>query len=195
MPRTINVTIRGITPLSQSKYLAVELAPGESHNDHDKRRWAEKMHTNADGRVVIPAMAILQAVQVAAGADDEKVSGRGNRKWGTLFKGGVAIYDDVVTDVDASTVQPQTFLVDAQGKKGDASSSRVPRTFPMIAPGWTASFQLEILDDSIPIDRDKHALATAGARVGVGRFRPAKGGINGRFAVVSVTEDATESAA
>lgn len=188
MSRTVQVSIRGITPLSQSKYLAVELAPGESHNDHDVRRWREKMHTNPEGMVVIPAMAMLQAVQAAAGADDEKVQGRGNRKWGTLFKGGVAIYDDVVTSVRAADVRGQTFLVDAQGRKGDASSSRVPRTFPMIDQGWTATFELEIIDDAIPVERLALVLATAGARVGVGRFRPAKGGINGRFRVESVQE-------
>lgn len=188
MSRIIEITIRGITPLSQSRYIATELAPGESHNDHDTRRWREKMHTSPDGFVAIPAMAMMQAVQTAAGADDEKVAGRGNRKWGTLFKGGIAIYDDVVTDVRADDVKPQTFLVDAQGRKGDQSSSRVPRTFPMIPAGWRATFQLEIIDDSIPVERVENAILTAGARVGVGRFRPGKGGINGRFVLESARQ-------
>ena len=174
--------------MSQSKYISAAKEKSESYDEFEDRVWREKMHVSEKGHVIIPAMAMAQLLHTAAKLSGEKIKGRGNKTWGALFIGGVTILVDVKTDIKAKDVKSDVFLCDSQGKKGDASSNRVPRRFPMFAPGWTAKIEILVTNDDIPSEKIEEYLALGGLNIGVGRFRPAKGGNNGRFIVNSFAE-------
>jgi hypothetical protein len=129
-------------------------------------------------------MAIKMALDAAAKKLREKVGGKGRKTWIDYFVGGTApgqlmfplgIKKDQVDFIDIWS--------NSDGVRG--SGKRVMRRFPLIKK-WSAKVEIDILDDSIPEDLVERYLAEAGKLIGIGRFRPEKGGFNGRFAVKSV---------
>ncbi|HET8721021.1 MAG TPA: hypothetical protein VFM24_03265, partial [Nitrospira sp.] len=68
----------------------------------------------------------------------------------------------------------------ADGVRG--SGKRVYRRFPILAP-WSATFNALILDPEITKELFERMLDVAGKFRGIGRWRPEKGGQNGRFIV------------
>jgi hypothetical protein len=53
-------------------------------------------------------------------------------------------------------------------------------------PKWSATFDVIILDPIISEDIFREMLTMAGMFIGVGRFRPEKGGTNGRFKIEEI---------
>ncbi len=198
--REYQVTIRGVAPLSQSREFVVDDNPelakrkGESEDEFAKRTWPAKLHVSADGFVMIPAAALKQALNSAASLKGDKIAGRGNKTWAALFTGGVQILADATTDVRAESVTSRAFRCDTMGQKGDRSSKRVTRYFPMVPEGWTATVRVLVLEDSIEEKILREYLRVAGLCVGVGRFRPSKGGTNGMFEISAVVELSNDEA-
>jgi hypothetical protein len=199
--RQYQITIKGMSPLSQSREFVVDGNPdleprkGESADAHARRTWPAKMHVGPTGHVVIPAAALKQALDAAAKFKGDKIAGRANKTWAALFTGGVQFLADAVTDAVASEVPMQGFRCDTMGNKGDRSSKRVTRYFPMVPAGWTAVARVLVLEDSIEEHTLREYLRVAGLCVGVGRFRPSKGGTNGMFEIVSCVEIENDDAA
>jgi len=166
-----------------------ELAKGndESHDKYAWRTWPEKMHVTEDGYVKIPGMAIKQAIDAAAKDSGAKIKGRGNKTWGSLFPGGVMVMRDAKTNIKTDEVEPGVYWCDTTGQKGDKSSRRVRRVFPMI-PKWEAEVEFVVTNDDIPGEKLHEYLSRAGIQVGIGRFRPSKGGNNGMFLVEKFEE-------
>ena len=52
--KTYIAKIKGISPYSQSKNVTDGKLPKETHDDHEKRTWRERLHVNSEGRVIIP---------------------------------------------------------------------------------------------------------------------------------------------
>ena len=59
------------------------------------------------------------------------------------------------------------------------------RRFPIIQK-WTATFDVHILDPIITEDIFSEVVEQAGMFIGVGRYRPEKGGTNGRFSLSKI---------
>jgi hypothetical protein len=176
------ITLSGITPLSQSRQHDEPKLDGESHGDYDIRTWRYKLNTSND-HVVIPAHGLMQCLTAAAKYSKRQIPGQGKATWTAKFAAGVAILEDPQTDVIASAVQSITISANADGVRG--SGKRVPRRFP-IMPQWGTTFDLYILDPIITQDVLREMLDIAGMFVGVGRFRPEKGGTNGRFKIAAL---------
>jgi hypothetical protein len=70
-------------------------------------------------------------------------------------------------------------------RSGDRSGKRVWRNFPRF-DNWKADVNFYILADEITEDVFDEALRQSGAFVGIGRFRPEKGGFYGRFEVADI---------
>jgi hypothetical protein len=51
---------------------------------------------------------------------------------------------------------------------------------------WAATFDVIVLDPIISAEIFEEMLTMAGMFIGIGRFRPEKGGTNGRFRVESI---------
>ncbi len=191
--RAFSAKIVGITPYSQSKMLFIPRDKGEDWAAWEARVWRDKMHTMAvDGVKVmaIPGDAIRQCVCEYAAQVGERIEGKGMKTWKKPFVTGVRVFNDVptnaVVDGDKSVLYSETNMCDAQGGKGSAGGSRVPRTFPCIPQGWTANPLFLIVDDLISVSKFTEYLERSGYQIGVGRWRPQNGGSKGMFRVESV---------
>jgi hypothetical protein len=182
--RTITAKIEGTAPYSPSRYHNAEKLKKESHADYDLRTWREHCTYDEKGIVAIPAMAIKMALDGAAFKLKERVPGKGAKEWSGYFVSGVipaaqhyslGVHKDEVDFID--------IWANADGRRG--GSKRVMRRYPIIT-NWKATIDLDLIDDSIPTELVEKYLGETGNLIGIGRFRPEKGGFNGRFAVKSV---------
>jgi len=185
-PTVATVRITGITPLSQSRQHDEPKKEGERPDDYDKRTWPAKINVaTRDGRatVVIPAHGLHQAIAAAAKYSKRQIPGQGKATWTAKFTAGITLLEDPALNIDPATVTAITISANADGVRG--SGKRVPRKFPII-PEWTATFDVMVLDPIITEDVFREMLEMAGMFIGIGRFRPEKGGTNGRFRVESI---------
>lgn len=184
--RQVKVYLESIpgSPYSQSVQHDVEMLDRESHDDYDARTWREHCTTNAKGQVCIPSMGLKQAVDLAAFKLGLKVPGRRGATFKSFFASGFFCNEDVpiangkaLTKGDAAMVP---ISANSNGMRG--SGKRVKRRFPQFDK-WHGVAEFTITDDVITPDIFEQHVKAAGMIVGIGRFRPANGGTNGRFRV------------
>jgi hypothetical protein len=183
------VTIVGITPLSQSREHDEPMLEAESHGDYDRRTWRCKLNTREiEGRrtVVLPAHGVQQAIAAAAKYSKRQIKGQGKATWTQKFLSGIALLEDPSLNIDPESVGSITISANADGVRG--SGKRVRRKFPQMLE-WGSTFDVVILDPIITETIFTEMLSLAGLFIGFGRFRPEKGGINGRFTVDRVEWD------
>jgi hypothetical protein len=172
------------SPYSQSAKHDTPMLDRESHEDYDKRTWRDKCTVNKDGQVCIPAMALKQAIDTAAYKLGEKLKGRR----GATFKGFFASGFFCDSDVPISNGRPlkpedgECKLISANADGVRGSGKRVPRRFPEFEK-WQGVAQFTIIDDVITEPIFEQHVRAAGMVVGIGRFRPENGGMNGRFRI------------
>lgn len=176
--RTVTVTLESAAPYSQSRMHDAPKLDKETHDAYDRRTWREKATYDTAGIVHIPAMGFKQSLDRAAKVLGEQIPGKGKNTYSKFFTSGVLCTGDVSLGVHKDEVASQTINANADGVRG--SGKRVKRTFPVI-PSWKSTAEFIILDDTITPDVFERTLTTAGQIVGVGRFRPENGGLNGRF--------------
>lgn len=177
------VTLKSITPYSQSRHHEEPKFDREQPDAYDKRTWRHKLHTRViDGReqVVVPAHGLHQAIIAAAKYSKRQIPGQGKATWTAKFTSGIALLDDIPLGIAPEDVGYIDIFANADGVRG--SGKRVFRRFPMI-DSWEATFEVYILDPIITEDIFREMVEIAGMFIGIGRFRPEKGGTNGRFAV------------
>lgn len=175
--------IVGISPLSQSRQHDEPMLEREAKDAYDERTWRSKLNTavvEGKATVVIPAHGMHQAIAAAAKYSKRQIPGQGKATWTAKFQGGIGILEDPSLGIDPATVGSVRISANADGVRG--SGKRVPRRFP-IMPVWETTFDVHILDPIITEDVFREMLEIAGMFIGIGRFRPEKGGTNGRFRV------------
>jgi hypothetical protein len=177
------ITIEGTSPYSQSRDHDEPRLEGESHDDFDRRTWRSKLSVREIGgkrTVVIPAHGLHQALAAAAKYSKKQIQGAGRATYTAKFNSGIAILADAPLNIDPDTVKSISISANVDGVRG--SGKRVPRRFPEM-PAWSTTFEVVILDPVIAEDVFREIVELAGLFIGLGRFRPEKGGINGRFVV------------
>ena len=178
-----HVQLESATPYSQSKMLDAELIPflpKEGKDDYDKRNWREKSSYNADGVIVIPQMALKMAVDEAVKRLNIGIPGRGKSTYTKFFVAGQICNADVPLGIRKDDVPMIEIWANSDGVRG--SGKRVRRRFPIINQ-WAGTAEFWILDDIITKEVFEKAVNEAGRLIGIGRFRPEKGGFLGRFKV------------
>jgi hypothetical protein len=177
------------SPYSQSAQHDTPKLDRESHDDYDVRTWREKCTTNKDGNVCIPAMALKQALDTTAFKLGVKVEGRRGATFKGFFASGFFCEQDVVIangtgkPLTKKDAMQKTIQANADGVRG--SGKRVTRRFPQFET-WKGVASFVITDDILSEQIFEQHVKSCGIIVGVGRFRPEKGGINGRFRVTKV---------
>lgn len=184
MPKIVIVQLESAAPYSQSRKHDTPKKDKETHEDYEQRTWREKCSTNDDGEIVIPAMAFKQALDTVAKRLGDQIPGKGKATYTKHFKGGVICEADVPIGYRKEDVPSITISANSDGVRG--SGKRVNRTFPQV-PKWAGEARFVILDDTVTLDVFKRHLTEAGRFVGIGRFRPENGGLNGRFKPVKFT--------
>lgn len=166
--------------MTQSHQHDIPKLPGENEGDRDIRTWRHKLNLNADGTfVVIPQHGMHQCIIAAAKYSKLQIPQQGKATWTAKFTAGIMIEDAPVLNIDPASVQPIVISANADGVRG--SGKRVPRRLPVIPAGWETTFDVLILDPIITEQVFREMVELAGVFVGVGQFRPEKGGSNGRF--------------
>jgi hypothetical protein len=176
--RIVEVTLESISPYSQSRKHDTPKLEKEAADAYELRTWREKCTVDETGQICIPAMAFKQALDRVAAVLGEQVPGRGKATFTKHFKAGCICESDVPLGIRKNEVQSVTISANADGVRG--SGKRVNRTFPVI-PRWSGTARFVILDDTITQQVFERHLTQAGLFVGIGRFRPENGGLNGRF--------------
>jgi hypothetical protein len=178
------------SPYSGSKPHNTPMKDKESHGDFDLRTWREKAHYDDKTReVYIPAMAFKFALIETAKRLNLKISGRGQTTYAKSFVQGVLCVENVRLGIKVDDMLPVQVFCHADGKRG--SGSRVMRTFPYVSE-WSGVFTAYLVDDLLPKDVFEKVLKECGNLNGVGRFRAASGGTNGRFRVAKPIKWAEE---
>jgi hypothetical protein len=184
--KTCTARITGISPYSPSRMLDTsQMKAGEKHDAFDKRMWREKAHVDRDGFVIIPFMSFKKCLSEAVRLTPRKIKGRGAQTYGGQFKGGVLLTEPLRLPLKRDDLRGETFSCSATGDARGVGG-RVMRTFPMIDT-WGGDLTFYLTNPSIDDAIFEAYLREAGKFIGIGRFRPENGGVNGRFNVEAMT--------
>lgn len=181
--RILSATLVGISPYSQSKaHDEPKIDDKERPDDYDKRTWRLKAHFDPQTRnVYVPPMSVKFSIAEAARRLAIKIPGKRNATYSKNILSGVMIVDPIELGIKVDDLQSETIFANADGKRG--SGTRVFRRFPMVPSGWKGKVDIYVIDQEIPENILERCLDEAGSLVGIGRFRPEKGGFLGRFSV------------
>lgn len=184
--KTVITELKSISPYSQSKHYETPKLEKEQSADYERRTWRDRCHANEEGYIFIPPMAFKKCIAEAGSFLQEKIPGRGKSNYTKHFKAGILVMDPLVLPIKKDDVEGEWLFVPSDGKPG--GSTRVSKCFPLIHE-WQGKVTFYVLDETITEDVFKRHLVEAGNFIGVGRFRPARGGFYGRFVVNGVTWD------
>lgn len=187
--------IIGETPLLFGKQIDQERIPKEpkeTHDTYEKRTWRERVHSNKDGNLFVPARAFKKLLENTAGYQNERIAGQGMKTWKAKFRSGISVENDMLVlvggkPVAKETVEGITQSVPSDGRPGGAK--RVKRTFPIIAPPWQGSIRILLLDPFVQKDKVEEYLRFGGVINGLGMWRPQNGGNYGRYSVDKIEWD------
>lgn len=189
--RSCTVQVSGISPYSPAKGLDPEAEyqqkKGENPNDFEKRVWREKAHFDGD-KLVIPATSVQIGLYMAAKSLNLKFGKKAAA--GFVESGTIAMGDHSIVSGDGkpimkdSLVSTRLFLPsDGKALHKGGKGTRVWRIFPIIHE-WKAVFTVELLHEELQRKEVMEPLFEQFGRfVGIGRFRPERGGFCGRFTV------------
>lgn len=188
--QTVNITLEGISPYSQSRYVDKDEHPKlgkETPDSYEKRTWQARVHVDKDGIPFMPAMSLKKALD-SASKYLGKIPGERNATFTKRFKSGLLITENIPLFVDGGKrratlddFEGEWLFLDAGGKAGQGST-RVKRRMPRLVE-WVVTATVYLIDEVIDADVLERALTDAGRFVGLGRFRPENGGFYGRFRV------------
>lgn len=186
---TVTCRLVGIAPISFSKAVSTTKNSGETSDAYMERTWREHLHVGSDGIVFLPPGNLKNCLADVAGYLSESVPGKGMAKFTKHFEAGVMITtpmpmaDAKANPIKASEVEGERLFLPSDGKKG--GGKRVWKRYPMIPEGWQVQATILLIDPTLHKEqaRVERYLTHAGQFIGMGRFRPRKGGYYGRFIV------------
>jgi hypothetical protein len=182
--KVAHVKMSSVSPYSSSKVFTSDKLPREKPDDYEERCWRERLHVMPDGKVKIPGMSFKIALELAAKFRGEKIKGKGQATYSKRFTAGVLVLEDLPLPDLATEVIGERLFVPSDGVRG--GGKRVWKRFPMI-PTWSGQLDFHIMDDeTISEEVFLNHLEEAGRFIGIGRWRPERGGMYGRFNVDSV---------
>lgn len=176
--RQVTVRISGSAPYSASRAHEAEKLPKETPDAYEARTWMQKAHIK-DGKVYIPQMAFKIGLDRAAKMLGRQIPGKGKATYTKFFESGVIVTDPVFIAKEEDMLC-ERIHANADGVRG--SGKRVWRKFPRFDT-WRGKVVFHIISDEITKDVFEEAVKYAGMAVGVGRFRPERGGFFGRYTV------------
>lgn len=184
--KTAIVELEGISPYSQARHYATEVPKleKESGADYEKRTWRNKLHTDKNGQVYIPPMALKNCLSEAAKYLSIQIPGKGKSTYTKHIEAGVLVMEPVELGINAADVDGLWLFVPSDGQRG--GSKRVDKCFPVIHE-WSGTAQFHILDETVTNDVFEKILEEAGKFIGIGFFRPRNNGYYGRFKINSIS--------
>lgn len=181
--KTFTVSVAGVTPLLQHRFTE------ESEQDRATRKVlvcrgtpreeASKVaYLDGKGQFYLPGAAISRLLREAGGNHKLKGSRRSAK---FVVPAAVLVLEDAITLCNGDGKTPvASFEVDSRPVTIPATKGRIMRHRPRF-DCWSMSFNLRINDLLLPPDFIHQLLVEGGQQIGVGDFRPEKGGPFGTF--------------
>ena len=185
---TYTAKLKGISPLSFGKAYEAETVEEKalqkkSAAQYEEATFRRRIHVGKNGSAVIPGTFFRGAIIDAAQFLGERVPGKGQATYSKHFLSSVLVLEDHDLGIKPEDMPYERLFVPADGMRG--GSKRVFKCFPYITE-WSATVEFTVLDNTITEEVFTRTLEAAGQCIGIGRWRPRKGGQYGRFDVVSV---------
>ncbi len=183
----IEVRIRGTTALLQNRFTESAQEGGSTRKvmvqKRDPREEATKSaYIDAEGKHSFPGAAISRLLREAGG--NHKIKGsRKSAKF--VVPAAVLVLHDAITltNGDGKTpIKGDAFEVDSRPVVIPATKGRIMRHRPR-HDHWSASFDLRINETVLDPDFINQLLTEGGQQIGIGDFRPEKGGPFGCFLI------------
>lgn len=188
--KVFKVEIQGVTAFLQHRFGESAEEPGAARKvlvqRGTPREEAEKVtYRNAKGEFYFPGAAIGRLLREAGGGHKLK----GTRKSAKyVVPAAVLVLGDEVRILNGDSKTPaKDFEVDSRPVTIPATKGRVMRHRPRFDT-WSATFDLRVNDQILPTDFVQQLLVEGGQQIGIGDYRPEKGGPFGVFNVVSWKE-------
>lgn len=182
--KIVNVEIQGRTALLMHKFAVdneVEKSTRKVERQaEDPRDVAEKaayrMH---DGRLYLPGACFIGMLR-EAGAGHKSRNSRRSIKY--MVANAVRMPEEVVPLVDGDGKPAKKFEVDSRPVVIRATKGRIMRHRPKLNE-WGAKLSLQVDESLLSTDLVNTLMVEGGEQVGVGDYRPDKGGPFGTFTV------------
>jgi hypothetical protein len=166
----VEVQIRGTRPLLMHSPKSI----GQGRDDrsgtrHDPKEEAEaSLYRNKEGKIVVPSLNLLSAIQKAV--VDYKVPGKGKKTYKTYIFSGLRIEPEEISIItDGGGENNEGWTIDTRPVV--IQRSRIMRARPRF-DNWSLKFKIKILDPIIRMPDVKEILGSAGRYVGLCDFRP-----------------------
>ena len=173
--KTVKMKIEGISPLLMHRFpVGVEDAKIKAKTRKQTEDDVESyLYTNKNGNLVQPSTHLIGSLK-KAGARFQ-IPGQGKLTYKNLMcSGGVFIDPDMIPhEIQEWEIDRRPVVI---------GSARIVRSRPILKK-WALSFTVEYDEDEVPKQALKEIFEYAGRRVGIGDFRPEKGGPFGRFMI------------
>jgi len=176
---TITALLKSTSPISFSAPILTKKNTGEKHDVFENRIWKERLHRDKDGQILIPAQALKLCLESIARYLSESVPGKGKKTYTKYIEAGLMIEKHLII---GKKYESERLFVPSDGKKG--GGKRVWKNFPLVKE-WQAMAEIILIDPILMDEPDVigRYLIAAGKFIGLGRWRPEKGGLYGRFSV------------
>jgi hypothetical protein len=139
------------------------------------------VYRDADKHLVFPGAAIARLAREAGSGHKLKGSRRAV-KW--VVPSAVIVTDDMILIRDANGEPLDDYEVDSRPVTIPATKGRIMRHRARFDT-WTAKFVLEVDTEVLPETMVHQLIEEGGRRLGIGDYRPEKGGPFGRFAITA----------
>lgn len=164
----------------------------ETHDDFERRIWRQKIHSDEDGNCFIPPFALKNLFESSGKWLSMPVPGAGKKTYTKRFVSGMMVSDRMPLYKDGEPIavddaDPLPLFCPSDGKRG--GPRRVMRMFPRFSR-WESICVFYALDDLLTSDVVRKHLESGGMFVGFGSMRAENGGVNGRFTVEDLVEEA-----
>ncbi len=157
----------------------------------DPREEAEKVaYRHTDGSLYLPGASVARMLREAGGSHKQ----RGSRKsLKFIVPAAVLVVDEMIVLRDDEGKPLHAFEVDSRPVVIPSTKGRIMRHRPRLN-AWGMEISLEIDQTMIEAETVHQLMEEGGRRLGLGDYRPERGGPFGRFVVVSWKELAKQTA-
>lgn len=187
--KLINVKIKSTSSLLQHRFTEADEQTRSTRAVLVKRgtprEEAEKVcYRDKQGRFYFPGAAIARMLR-EAGSNHKLKGSRKSAKF--VVPAAVLVMEDAITILNGNGEPAPDFEVDSRPVTIPTTKGRIMRHRPRFDT-WSAKFSLRINDSILPVDFVQQLTVEGGQQIGIGDYRPEKGGPFGTFHIVEWTE-------